>query len=161
MHVVTVSVAPDGRRIPDAFLHRRVSRVRRRLEQRHGLRPAQGPAPEQSGPAAQPTDEARHQPVAVAGLDGEATESLRLLRLVERYFRALPAEPDRKGGGGARACTDDLVLRHGVPPPAARRAVALFLASRTAPPGASPTVEETTAPAPAPKRGLSVRRRPH
>lgn len=159
VHVVTVSVAPDGRRIPDAFLHRRVSRIRRRLEQRHGLRPAETSAGKNltaSREAEIPPDEGKSHPSPVKARNSGDAELLSLLRLVERAYRDLPTEPT--GQDGVQACVDDLILRQGVPPIAARRAVALFLANRKSvlqPPEATPSIQPT----PGPKRMPTGRRR--
>jgi hypothetical protein len=159
VHVVTVSVAPDGRLISDAFLHRRVSRIRRQLEQRHGLRPAEDRLVENlaalRGVDTLP-DEGKSRPhPAKARSNGDA-EPLRLLRLVERAYRDLSTES--KVQDRAQACVDDLILRQGVPPPAAHRAVELFLANRKT---ASPLPEGITQvqSTPSLKRMPTVRRR--
>lgn len=159
VHVVTVSVAPDGRRIPDAFLHRRASRIRRRLEQHHSLRPAETPNGENvtvSREAEIPADEEKSHPHPVKARSTGDAELLRLLRLVERAYQDLSSEPTRQVS--AQACLDDLILRQGVPPPAAYRAVKLFLANRrTAPP--PPETIPSVQPTPSPKRMPTVRRR--
>lgn len=164
VHVVTVSVTSDGRRIPDAFLHRRVSRIRRRLEQRHGLRLAEGRTDEgltdYQNPLT-PPNEAKVHPQSIKAPEAGHAESLRLLRLVERTYRDLTTGTEPKKREEARACVDELVLRHGVPPPAARRAVELFLANRKAHRSTPSSVEKTgIQPTPSPKRFPPVRRRP-
>lgn len=160
VHVVTVSVTPDGRRIPDAFLHRRVSQIRRRLERRYNLRPAEGRPGEHQAllrdSETLPDGATPNRPAAQApGLPDGAL--LGLLRRIERAYRALPPEPD--GRDRAQACLDDLILRQGVPPLTARRAVALFLANqksrRPSPTGEATPVQST----PSPKRTPAVRRR--
>lgn len=158
VHVVTVSVAPDGRRISDAFLHRRVSRIRRQLEQRHGLRPAEGSFRENLT-ALRDSETLPENPntrSAKARNTGGA-ELLRLFRLVERAYRELPTEP--KGQDREQACLDDLVLQQGVPPLAAKRAVQLFLASRKVTRQLSPEEITPLQPTPSPTRMPTVGRR--
>jgi hypothetical protein len=159
VHVVTVSVTPDGRRISDAFLYRRVSRVRRRLEQRHGLRPAEGGFSEKMTAlhgTEIPPDEGKPRPHPIETRSPGEAEPLKLLRLVERAFRELSTEP--KGGDRAQVCLDDLILRQGIPAPVAHRAVELFLTNRKVlrtPPDSKTIVQSS----PSPKRMPSVRRR--
>lgn len=149
VHIVTVTVASDGRAISDAFLHRRISRIRRRLEQRHGLRPAQGQAvatvslspeatlPDGTNRPAKPQTE----PVA------PEMEFLQLLRLVEQACREFGTGAEKKNPNQAQTWLDDLILRHGVPALEAQRAVQLFLANQRARRGATP-VETNLQPQP-------------
>lgn len=41
IHIVTVAVDPNGRKISDQFIKRRLNTIRQKLEQRHGLMPAE------------------------------------------------------------------------------------------------------------------------
>ena len=41
IHIVTVAVDPNGRKISDQFIKRRLYTIRQKLEQRHGLIPAE------------------------------------------------------------------------------------------------------------------------
>jgi len=162
VHVVTVTVASDGRAISDAFLHRRISRIRRRLEQRHALRPAQGQDVATVSLSPKPTlpdginlpAESQIEPVA------PGTESLQLLRLVEQTCRQSGTGGEKENSSQVQTWVDDLILCHGVPALEARRAVQLFLCNQAIRRGATP-VEENPQPQPSKSiRKKSVRSKP-
>ena len=103
-----------------------------------------------------PPDEVNSHPHPAEARSTGGAELLRLLRQVESAYRNLSTKPT--GQDRAQACVDDLILRHGVSPPAGRRAVALFLANRRIappPPEATPSIQPT----PGPKRMPTGRRR--
>lgn len=149
VHVVTVTVASDGRAISDAFLHRRISRIRRRLEQRHGLRPAQGRAVAtvSQSPEATLPNETNRTARSQIGPFAPEMKSLQLLRLVEQTCRESGTGAEKEAPNQAQTWLDDLILRHGVPALEARRAVRLFISNQTARRGATP-VETNLQPQP-------------